>query len=146
MTKRGLIIAAAVVVVVLGGAVWVTSRSGYVLRVEGGPLACPDCGSSGLGLPVGVGELVAVGAAYPRNRGTRDVVIEGVQLVDAELGLKLVHVVIVEPNGKGHGVVGLGHTFPPPEPGGTIRPLAGYVLRPDRQVQILLGVRVSTIP
>lgn len=143
MKRRRVIAAVVVLLTITAGAAWLVGRSGYVVRVDGGPLACPDCGAQASSIPVPLNVPVSYGLIYLRNRGSRTAVIERVRVLNARPGIEVVGTSVVRPTGR----VGLLVGYPPEDPRSPLKPVEGFRVLPsgeeNRVYQLVLGVRLT---
>ena len=116
------------------GAAWLVGRSGYVVRVDGGPLACDVCDETFVGAPTRMNHAESFGSVTLENRGSSPARLEAVRLVQADDEIDLVGALVVVPSGE-EPLIGSQRGYPPRQPGGTTHRVEGFV-------QILIGARI----
>lgn len=145
--RRGLLIGAPLVAVLLGLAAGLAARDGKrrdtkadavpAAPIQGGPLAYPSATRTHGFFPVDLGRPYSWGEVLLTNEGRLAVTIEDVELIDSSPGLVILDTRIVRPT---HGLIGF---LPGWKPDGD-RP-EGVVIAPGREDEreLVVGLRID---
>jgi hypothetical protein len=111
-------------------------------RTSGGPLACNDCADEAVSLPIDAGSPFTHGQVIMTNAGSHDVTLESINLTQLRGHLKVLNV-LVAPLGRA-GMVGILQGFPPPRRYlHGARPVRGYVIKPNKRAELLIGLKTT---
>ncbi len=102
-----------------------------------GPLAPPEDTRAGVSAPVDVGERVSMGLIIPTNSGEDTVVLERLEPIEMDPGMRLVGVGMTD--GPSH--VGLISGYPPD--GRRLHELEGFAIEPGAQDGVVVGLAVT---
>lgn len=144
MRRRFTICAAAALAAAAAAGAWLAIRPS---RPAPGPLACPKCGVLGLSFRVDAQDPFTYGLLVLVNSGDRTAVLEEVEPLDADPGLRLVGAVVVPTRVNPWNVTASDHhDFPPRNVADVVEPLRGYRVPPARDNadghEVMLGFEV----
>jgi hypothetical protein len=124
----------------VAGGVWAISGSAPLAE---GPLACPDCGSNVLAMPVEVGRPLTYSLMVLRDHGRRTAVLDRVDLFRLSSGFRVLRLAVRRPIQPVYASL---RRFPPP-PGDDLEPLRGFRVLPGagpwREGQLVIGMRID---
>jgi hypothetical protein len=143
--KRAVAAAIGALAAVGGVLAWALSTPEPTLTA--GPLACRECGITGLAFPVDAGQPFTYGLLTLRNSGNETAVLDRVVPLEPTPGLRLVGEVALPTRKNPWNITASDHGhFPPENVLRAVRPVRGYRIPPARAPsdlhEIMLGFTV----